>query len=439
MARRLIIALTTGTAVLWLVAVAAATLIVRHELNETFDSALQETAQRLLPLAVDDIEERDDDDEPHEISDDVEIAEHKEYLTYQVRDARGRILLRSHDAPAAPYAVPLERGFVEADGLRVYTESGFGGAIFIHVAEPKAHRREALKDSVLFLVLPLIALIPLSALAIAWIVKRGMRPLVRVRDAIGTRGGSHLEPIGAEALPSEIAPIAEAVDRLLLRLKAALDAERAFSATSAHELRTPIAAALAQTQRLASALAGTAHTERIAQIEASLHRLGRLVEKLLQLSRAEAGIAMCGDAADLLPALRLVVEDFARGGEGAGRIALDVSACHSLPARLDVDAFAIVMRNLIENAIRHGTADAPIEVRVDTERCVHVGNAGPVVGPNDLARLTGRFERGPATASGSGLGLAIAETIMRQAGGRMTLKSPRTGKDDGFEVVLTLP
>jgi len=103
-ARRLSSLLTLALTALWLVAVAVAVLVVSHETNEVFDSALQETAQRLVPLVIDDFGE--DDAEPLVIEAEHGFAHHEEYLVYQVRDARGRVLLRSHDAPEAPFRPP---------------------------------------------------------------------------------------------------------------------------------------------------------------------------------------------------------------------------------------------------------------------------------------------------------------------------------------------
>ncbi|MEQ9606163.1 MAG: sensor histidine kinase N-terminal domain-containing protein, partial [Kiloniellaceae bacterium] len=102
-AQRLSSLLTIALTALWLVAVAAAAAVVNHETNEVFDSALQETAQRLVPLVVEDFGEQsesgDHEDEARVVEERLEFASHEEYLVYQVRDAEGHVLLRSHDAP----------------------------------------------------------------------------------------------------------------------------------------------------------------------------------------------------------------------------------------------------------------------------------------------------------------------------------------------------
>ena len=217
-----------------------------------------------------------------------------------------------------------------------------------------------------------------------------------------------------------------------------LDAEREFAANSAHELRTPIAAALAQTQRLIAELPRGAAKARARGIETSLSSLGHLVEKLLQLARAESGIGVAGHGVNLVPTVRLVVEDFGRKPENAGRLALDLEGCTTLIRKVDVDALAIVLRNLIENALIHGQPDTPVTVSIRDEGTITIKNAGPVVPPAELRALTERFKRG-ATTTGSGLGLAIAAMLIQRMGAALELASPAHGLQDGFEAIIRIP
>jgi two-component system OmpR family sensor kinase len=122
------------------------------------------------------------------------------------------------------------------------------------------------------------------------------------------------------SLPRELKPIARSVNLLLGRLRQALEAEREFTANSAHELRTPIAGALAQTQRLADELPKGPTRVRRTQVETSLINLGRLAEKLLQLSRAEAGIGGSATATDLRPVLDMIVPTIERDSRSGGRL-----------------------------------------------------------------------------------------------------------------------
>ncbi len=168
----------------------------------------------------------------------------------------------------------------------------------------------------------------------------------------------------------------------MARLDRALAAERSFTANSAHELRTPIAAALAQTQRLMDEMPSAAMRERVQNVERSLHTLSRLSERLMQLAKAENG-RVVGDAPqDLRPVLELVIEDFRRVAS-ANPIQLDLPD-QPVPSWIDQDAFAIVVRNLVENAQKHGSHGQPVEISLLATGSLTVRNHGPVLPHDEL-------------------------------------------------------
>lgn len=432
--KRLGIGLAVGVTAMWLLATLGTALVVRHELDEAFDSNLQEAAQRLLPLAVLDIVDRGERASARVVTD---LDEHEEYLTYLVRDASGKILLRSHDVETVHFPAMPSRGFRETATHRLYGEASISGTIFIEVAEPLAHRREATLETIGVLFFPLVVLLPLSLLGVWWFVRHSMRPVLTFRDEIEVRGGSDLSPLAARSLPDEIGPIADAVNRLLDRLRRTLEAERSFTANSAHELRTPIAAMLAQTQRLIAEVPEGAVRERARQIETSLGNLTRLSEKLMQLAKAEGGGLLSEQAHDLCDILVHVVDDFRRQ-ENSEQLHLEMCEKAGLVSHLDPDAFGILMRNLIENALKHGERGKPIEIAVLADRRVSVRNAGTIVPPDVLASLKGRFQRQAGGADGAGLGLAIADMIATGGGGELQLLSPATGRSDGFEALVSI-
>ncbi len=433
MTRRLVLWLTGATILFWIAAVAFGAAIMREESNELFDSALEETAERLLPLVVSDYFQREQNAGPGQISGSSGGAE---YLIYQLRDATGAVVLRSHDAPAEPFAAPLDQGFSDTATHKIFTVPAVSNTLFLQVGDPFAERREAIVEGASSLALPLIVLAPLSMLVIWLVVRRALAPIGSLRNEIGARDGGNLAPIEAAGLPPELQTIAGSVDRLLERLRTALDAEREFAANSAHELRTPIAGALAQTQRLIAELPEGAARTRARGIEAALAGLAHLGEKLLQLSRAEAGIGLSDRPADLVPVVSLLVEEFGRKSVRGGRLALTIDAPDGMMRKIDVDAFAIALRNLIENALLHGAQDAPVTVSVGRDGSIRVVNGGPAVAPQELEQLTTRFRRGATAARGAGLGLAIAATLVRRMGGVLELNSPATGRKDGFEATM---
>jgi two-component system OmpR family sensor kinase len=431
---RLALAIGLGVTLLWIAAAMLTATILRHEMDEVFDSALQETAQRILPLAVLEIFGREEEGIAQRIA---TLRQHEEYFTYIVRDAQGRVLLASHAADPSVFPPYQGRGFRQTATHRLYYDAALQDTVTIAVAEPLDHRATIAREMQLGLGLPLLVVIPLSLAAIILAVRLSLYPVRRLRDDLATRSARDLSAVPGAGLPSEVAPIAGAVNQLLGRLKAAFEAERSFAANAAHELRTPVAGAIAQAQRLRAETTDQKTAERAAEIEASLKRLTRLSEKLMQLARAEGGRLRSGSPADLRLILRLITADFERS-VGAERLDL-VQPVEPVLSDIDPDAFGILCRNLIENAIKHGAPDATVHVRLTAEGRLTVANAGPALPADTLARLTARFERAAVVGDGSGLGLAIAQTIAERAGGSLELRSPIPGRSSGFEAAVQLP
>lgn len=424
--------LTLGLTLLWLAGVVASGLVARHEINEVFDSALQETAQRILPLAVTEILSRDPNAGPGRAP---AMENHDEYITYLVRDNAGNILLRSHDADAAVFGGRPETGFFNTPSHRIYGASAVSDTLFIEVAEPLAHRREAAIETGVALLLPLILLVPVSLVCVWWAVKFSLRQVLVFRQTLETRGSADLSPVTLDTLPAEFEPIAASINHLLERLRSALEAERSFTANSAHELRTPLATALAQVQRLKTELSEDPSHQKACEIEESLQDLSRLSSKLLELAKAEGGGILAEKESDLVPALRTLANDYER--REPGRIQLEVTDA-PVTSLLDPDAFAILTRNLIENALKHGSGTEPVSIRLLADGTFIITNGGPVVAPEDMARLQNRFARANTKAPGSGLGLAIVQAITNSAGLELTLRSPATGRESGFEAELNV-
>ncbi|MFN4281576.1 MAG: ATP-binding protein [Alphaproteobacteria bacterium] len=426
--------LGSGIALLWMLAATVTAQNLRHEMYEVFDSALEETAQRILPLAVRDILGREAGDSSQRIA---TLRQHDEYFTYVVRDEHGAMLLSSHSAEESIFPPFSRVGFVDTPTHRLYFDAALLGTITIAVAEPLAHRREVANEALLGLAWPLGLLIPLSILAVWGVVRVSMSPIRRLRGSIESRGTDDLTPLPAVGLPSEIGPIAGAVNGLLEKLRCALEAERSFTANSAHELRTPIAAALAQTQRLIDETKDSAGQARAQQIEAALQRLARLSEKLMQLAKAEGGHLQSQETTDIASILRLVIDEMMRYPAVAARLVFDIPTT-PIQLNIDTDAFAILARNLIENGLKHGATNAPVSVTLSTDGVLIVTNEGTAVPPDVLQRLSRPFERGNTDADGSGLGLAIAKAIASGVGGTLTLTSPLPGAQSGFEAKFSM-
>ena len=420
--------------ILWVSAASITAIMLRGEINEVFDSSLRETAQRLLPLAVVDIVGREEYGINQRLA---VIREHDEAFTYLVRDAEGNILLQSHAADPAnfpPYDGP---GFRQTDTHRLYNDDALKGSVRITVAEPLNHRAEVAREIQMGLGLPILFVIPLALAAIILAVRTSLVPLRRFRERLEARSASDLSHIPAEDLPAEIVPMVNTLNGLLGRLEDAFAAERTFAANAAHELRTPLAGAIAQAQRLRSETDDPKLKQRADDIEATLKRLTLTAERLMQMARAEGGRLRLDRSFDIRDVIRIVAGDVERASKQA-RISMSVPQ-EQVMSDLDPDAFGILLRNLLDNAIRHGTGKSPVEVSLDADGLLTVANDAPVVPPETLQRLTRRFERASEKTAGTGLGLAIVAAIAERIGSTLDIRSPRNGSATGFEVSVRIP
>jgi two-component system OmpR family sensor kinase len=176
---------------------------------------------------------------------------------------------------ASPPALALPRfpgeGFDTVSALgerwRIFRELRHG--LFVQIAQPTSVREEFAADLALQSLAPFVFLIPLLAVMIVIVVYRSLRPLRWLAKAVAQRSPDALQSLADENLPPEVRPIVHSLNHLLTRLNKALDAQRAFVADAAHELRSPLIALKLQLQ-----LAERARTdgERIAAF-ARLHQL----------------------------------------------------------------------------------------------------------------------------------------------------------------------
>jgi two-component system, OmpR family, sensor kinase len=428
--------LASSMAGLWLLGSVAAGVLTVFEVNERLDNAIEEVAQRLLPATYDAVQQ------PQAMQ---QMARHlvatmdPKALAYQIIGPAGEIVMRSGNAPERPFPVPRQAGFHDAPRYRIYSQPAAVDGYLIEVAEPAVHRSESLRRAVALTVGPLLLFLPLSWFLIRWAVFRSMRSFERLRSEIGRRDGSNLSQIPDMGLPTELASMLAAVNRLLDRLQRALAIERQFAANSAHELRTPIAAVLAQMQLLSAQLAGTQHAERAARIVNQIKGLGSLAEKLLQLSRAGAGAGMQRERIDIMTVLQVLVDEFRRREDVGDRLVVTAQCPDEFIVQGELDVLGITLRNLIENAVRYGAADEPIEIVVERGRQIRLLNGGAPIRAETLETLKKPFVRGSSVGAGGGLGLAIVDSAMKQIGGSLTLISPAMGRGSGFEARLVFP
>jgi two-component system sensor histidine kinase QseC len=223
-----------------------------------------------------------------------------------------------------------------------------------------------------------------------------------------------LQPVIIVGAPSEMTPMLGALNGLLERIGGLMESERRFTADAAHELRTPIAAIRAQAQ---VALAEADDAQRRHALQATLEgcdRATRLVEQLLTLSRLDAGSAPPVNALDLVELVRRVVADVApQAVQKQQTIEVDAPQPCRVPG--DATLLAVLVRNLVDNAVRYSPGHATVKVALtqrDAQVMLSVDDSGPGMTTPDMQRLGERFFRVLGSGEGgSGLGWSIVRRI----------------------------
>jgi two-component system OmpR family sensor kinase len=280
-------------------------------------------------------------------------------------------------------------------------------------------------------------------LVVWWVVSGSLEPVARVRKQVASRQADDLSPVSEAGLPDEVRPLVQELNLLFGRVRTAFDAQQHFVADAAHELRTPLAALKLQVQSLERSDSPEAKRVAVGRLTAGIERATRLVEQLLVLARQEA--SMAGGAprqpVDIGGLARRAVADLAGVAQAKG-IDLGVQRADAAEVEGQPDALMILLRNLVDNAIKYtpqgGTVDVSVVAEENHGVRVTVEDSGPGIPPAERERVFDRFYRVPGSdAAGSGLGLAIIKSIAERHDATLALgESKRLG---GLEATVTFP
>ena len=297
----------------------------------------------------------------------------------------------------------------------------------IQVAQPMNIREQRAAHLALRTIAPFALLLPALALLVVWIVGRAVRPVRRFADVLRDRERDALDPLDGDGLPDEIRPVATALNDLLARLKESVERERSFIADAAHELRTPLTALDLQVQSLRAEAAGGGHDDAIARLEAGVARAARLVEQLLALAREERDGTRVHEPVALQDAARDAIGEMLSLADKHG-IDLGMGRSDAVQVAGDREALRVLIRNLLDNAIRYSPAGSQVDVSVERHdgaeprAVLVVTDGGPGIPPAERERVFDRFHRVPGTtAPGSGIGLALVRSIAAHHHARICL------------------
>ena len=166
----------------------------------------------------------------------------------------------------------------------------------------------------------------------------------------------------------------------------------------------------------------------------TLINMEKLITKLLQLTKAESGMALNFKAINLRSLLTLIVEDHRR--KNPNRI-YDLQLPESdILIEADIDALAIALSNLLENAHQYATPHSSIDIALSTEKTITIKNDCDTIPQEQLEKITQRYHRIKQNGSGLGIGLSIVQSIVHQTNGQLYFRSPIPGKSCGLSIEI---
>lgn len=363
-------------------------------------------------------------------------------MSFQIWGEDGGLVLHSKATPRVPLSdgkTGLSTRWINGESWRVMTTFNKDNQLTIMVAE-RSDFRQALEnqltqDSIFIMLMTY----PFLGVMIWIIVGRGLGILRKVAREVSQRKANYLEPVNVDVVPSEIEPLVSELNHLFARLKEAFEREKRFAADAAHELRTPLAAISSQVQvalRAEHAEAKEAMEKVLKGVDRSTH----VVQQLLTMSRMvpDANLEQPQPVDMQKLAAEIIMSLVPLAIEKDIEVGLEADENDSLQVLGNGTSIGILIRNLVDNAIRYTPEGGEVTVKIQRDTTKHqislrVIDTGPGI-PEELRdRVFERFFRVVGTnTKGSGLGLSIVAQIVRLHKAKLELHTPENGK--GLEI-----
>lgn len=424
-------ALVLGTAVV----LGMTYVLTRNEVGRVFDEELRQVAHA--------VHLREDWTQTRRIR----IARPGFELSVRAYDKTGRVYFETA-LPSLPADLPqtFAEGFASINTQegpwRIYTHVTEEG--LVQVGQALALRDVLARDLSVSVLMPMLLLIPLLVVIVAWALKRGLAPLDETSRRVSDRDASRLDPLPTRNVPEELLPLVGQINALLARLEGSLGAQRRFLADAAHELRSPVAALALQVQIAERAQNPAARSAAFAELERGVERARRLVQQLLDFARLEPGVPT--DPFAPIDLARLAREVVGRYAPVADSVEVDLGA-EAPPSAVVMGSeseLRSLIENLVDNALRYAPRESAVTVAVRAQADaveLSVVDAGRGIPAAERERVFERFHRvaGDPTR-GSGLGLAIVKAIVERHQGTISLADAQPGEQrPGLVVRIRLP
>ena len=434
-------------------------LYERRQQFRTFDVMLRGRADSLLGAV------QDAEDEADNVMLSPKAIDLQRDDLYQVREPSGRVLGQSpqwSDAAGAQFrdgghGHNFSVGGREYRGLMLHGvrqidqedgKPGISRPVIIDYAAPLSPVWHAMADAAQYLLLANSLVLLLTGVAIYFLLRRGMAPLVSLAaeaKSLSPPDWKFHAPQEALAV-AELAAPARALEAAVHRLRDSFNQQRTFVNDAAHELKTAVTIIKSSLQLLESRPRSPEEYRRgLTSCLADCARLEDLVQKLLTLARLEQSsggeLSSIGET-DVSECLREVSEQIEPLAALRG-VHLELKIQEHVEARLPREECQNLASNLVLNAVQHTPAGGQVTLwaeTVDGKAAVKVEDTGEGIEAEDLPLVFNRFYRGDRsrarTTGGTGLGLAICKAIVDAYGGKIKIES-ELGR--GTSVRVTLP
>lgn len=388
----------------------------RHEVDDLMDDTLREAAEVIYGFVA--LRPNLPDEALGEL---LPAPAHVERVVWQILEADGTLVRRSHGAPRQALLKTFKQGLSDGnDNWRVYGMRLLDRSRILYVAQHGEERIESRYESVIFVGLSAMAVSVLFAILLRRRVAATLNPLRDLAAQIERYDPLLPDTRLPDATRAEISVVSESITALGERLARQVHQEQAFAAHAAHALRTPLAGMDAQ---LALALreVDEAARPRLQRTRAAVERLKRVVNSLLTLFRSSGEL-------ELQP---VVLNDLVRLLPVAG---LEIDVQGAVPLRADPNLLSAALANLLDNSLRHGARRAWLSSRREgAVQLVSLRDDGPGVSEERRLALQRSLGDTPGEQAESGLGLKLADLVARAHLGSLEIEP-----GPGFAVTLRL-
>jgi two-component system, OmpR family, sensor histidine kinase TctE len=373
-------------------------------------------------------------------------------VSYMVSSPPGSFLLGNGKLPGPAQAMQqpadealLYNARVDGKPMRVallevaYGDAGAPQRMRVQVAKSLAVQQRLTTELIADMLAPLLLLGMVLSVLVYSGISRGLQPLARLQAQLGDRRDQALfdvSPIEMTEAPQEVHALAGALNHLLAAVRRSLSQEKRFLNDAAHQLRTPLAGLISQTELALAERDPQALQARLGKVLSGARRSAHLVQQLLSLARNEVEVKL--QPLDVASLAREVARDWTPRALKAG-IDLGYEGVDHLMLAGEAFLLREALNNLIDNALMYAGAGSEVTLSVQmqgTQVVLEVADNGPGLSEHELPHVFERFWRASDVPGGCGLGLAIVAEIAQRHGGQARVLA---AQPQGLRVQLCLP